>query len=125
MKPVACLIIGTSCLLSATATAHAHLEKSTPAEGSVIAGAPVALVLTFSEPARLTALSVQKDSDATQPVPALETTVALTHNVAIPAMAPGAYTVRWRVVSDDTHVMAGELHFTVKASASIAPGEKH
>jgi methionine-rich copper-binding protein CopC len=30
-------------------------------------------------------------------------------------LTPGTYSVSWRVVSDDGHVMGGALHFTLTA----------
>ncbi len=43
--------------------AHAHLEKSVPAEGSVLKTGPQEIVLTFAEPVRITALSLQKGTE--------------------------------------------------------------
>jgi methionine-rich copper-binding protein CopC len=33
-------------------------------------------------------------------------------------LTPGTYSVNWRVVSDDGHVMAGALHFTLAGDAA-------
>ena len=50
---VVCALISS---LAATAVlAHAHLQKSVPANGAVVNAAPTSVVLTFSEPAKLTA----------------------------------------------------------------------
>src|SRR6266480_1216146 len=38
-----------------TASAHAHLQRASPADGSVVTTSPSTLVLNFSEAARLTA----------------------------------------------------------------------
>ena len=51
-------------LFAGSVQAHAHLEKSTPADGSTLSVAPAALEMTFSEAARLTALSIQSDREA-------------------------------------------------------------
>lgn len=104
-----------SFLMAQSASAHAHLEKSTPSENSVLTSAPTTLEMTFSEAARLTALSIQKDQDPKLPIKNLPTAVEPTVRVALPALAPGAYTVSWRVVSPDGHVMSGSLHFTIAA----------
>ena len=42
--------------IGATANAHAHLQRSSPADNSVITISPSNLLLNFSEAARLTAL---------------------------------------------------------------------
>lgn len=96
-----------------TANAHAHLQKSTPADHSVLTTSPQNLELVFSELARLTSLSVQKDKEEKQNLTSLPTTAAVKISVALPSLTPGAYEVVWRVLSDDGHTMAGVLHFTL------------
>src|ERR1700730_126565 len=95
------------------AGAHAHLQKSSPADNSVITTSPSNLVLNFSEAARLTALSIQKDEEPKQNLKPLPTTAAQQISVPLPPLMPGTYSVSWRVVSDDGHVMGGTLHFTL------------
>jgi methionine-rich copper-binding protein CopC len=101
--------------LAVTADAHAHLQKSSPADNSVITTSPSNLVLNFSEAARLTALSIQKDSEPAQSLKPLPTAAAQQISVPLPQLTPGTYSVSWRVLSDDGHVMAGALHFTLAA----------
>lgn len=100
-------------LIAATALAHAHLEKSTPADGSTLTTAPAAFEVTFSEAARLTALSIQKGQDPKQAVKELPASVDRTLRVALPTLAPGAYTLVWRAVAADGHVSSGAVHFTI------------
>ena len=96
-----------------TASAHAHLEKASPADGSVITTSPSNLVLNFSESARLTALSIQKGDDPKQNLKPLPATAAQQISVPLPQLKPGTYAVNWRVLSDDGHMMSGTLHFTL------------
>jgi methionine-rich copper-binding protein CopC len=106
-----------------TAGAHAHLQKSSPADNSVITTPPANLVLNFSEAARLTALSIQKGSEPEQKLKSLPTTAAAQISVPLPQLTPGTYSVSWRVLSDDGHVMSGALHFTLAADhAADHPG---
>ena len=105
-------------MLGVTANAHAHLQKSSPADHSAIATPPADLVLNFSEAARLTALSIQKDSESPQNLKPLPTTAAQQISVPLPPLTPGAYSVSWRVLSDDGHVMSGALHFTLTAEGA-------
>jgi methionine-rich copper-binding protein CopC len=107
-----------------TANAHAHLQKSSPAEGSVITTSPPNLVLNFSEAAKLTALSIQKGSEPEQKLKPLSTTAAQQISVPLPALTPGIYSVNWRVVSDDGHMMAGVLHFTLADHATNQPAQR-
>jgi len=115
MKALMPSIALVSVLMGGPASAHAHLEKSTPTEGSVLTSAPTTLEMTFSEAVRLTALSIQKDQEPKQAIKRLPTAAEETVRVAPPVLSPGAYTVSWRVVSPDGHVMSGALHFTIAA----------
>ena len=63
-------------MFGVTASAHAHLQKSSPADNSVITTSPSNLVLNFSEAAQLTALSIQKDSEPAQNLKPLPTAAA-------------------------------------------------
>ena len=111
--------------LGVTANAHAHLQKSSPADNSVITTSPSHLVLNFSEAARLTALSIQKDSEPEQKLKPLPTTAAQEISVPLPPLTAGAYAVNWRVVSDDGHIMAGALHFTLASERAADHAADH
>ena len=102
-------------MFGVAASAHAHLQKSSPADNSVITASPPNLVLNFSEAARLTVLSIQKGSEPKQDLKPLPSAAAQQVSVPLPQLTPGTYTVRWRAVSDDGHVMPGTLHFTLAA----------
>jgi copper resistance protein C len=108
-----------------TAGAHAHLQKSIPADNSAIKTSPSNLVLNFSEAARLTALSIQKAEGPKQNLQPLPTAAAQQISVPLPPLTPGAYSVSWRVVSDDGHVMSGALHFTLDADHAIDHPAQH
>lgn len=103
--------------LATLAQAHTHLKESAPAEGTTVKAAPESITLTFSEPAHLTALTVQKDGGDEQKITPLPTLSAAKISVPAPKLAPGKYTVTWRVVSEDNHIMSGKLHFTVAGGA--------
>jgi len=113
MKFPAVSIAAAAALMTGVASAHAHLQKATPAEGSKLTAAPAALELTFSEAARLTALWIQKNQEPKQPVKDLPMTSGTMLRVPLPALTPGAYSVTWRVLGADGHVTSGALHFTI------------
>jgi methionine-rich copper-binding protein CopC len=101
-----------------TASAHAHLEKSSPADGSVLTTSPSSIVLNFSEAARLTALSIQRGDDPKQNLKPLPTTAAQQISVPLPPLKSGTYSLTWRMLSDDGHMMSGTLHFTLAPEAA-------
>jgi methionine-rich copper-binding protein CopC len=104
------------CLLLIAATcvaAHPHLERSTPADGSVLSAAPAQLVLQFSEAAQLATLSIERGGGEKQTVTTLPETAQSRIVIALPALSPGGYVVSWRVVGVDGHVVPGRIQFTV------------
>ena len=105
--------------LAAIVQAHTHLKETVPAEGSTVNAAPEQIMFTFSEAARVTALTIQKEGEQEQKLAPLPTAAAAQVMVPAPKLTPGKYIVSWRVVSDDNHVTSGTLHFIV---ADSAPG---
>lgn len=111
----AVLMVGT-----ASAFAHAHLHNSTPADGSVVASSPPVATLTFSEAALVTAAWLQKGDGPKESLGSLPQKSAPKVSIPLPALAGGSYSLSWRVVSEDGHVMGGEIHFTVTPGAGKA-----
>src|SRR5262245_58761125 len=112
--------------LASVAQAHTHLKEAMPAEGSTVKGSPDHIMLTFSEAAKLTALTIQKDGGEEQKLTPLPATASDHVMVPAPKLAPGKYTVSYRVVSDDNHIMSGKLHFTVaEGTAADSAAKPH
>ena len=107
-------------LAAATAHAHAHLTSSDPGEGSA-GKSPGQIVLTFSEPARLTALNLErKDAESRKLAPPTTTAARLT--IPLSNLVPGSYTLEWRALGGDGHITSGAVHFTVVESAATVDG---
>ena len=100
-------------LAATVAFAHAHLKKAVPADGSVVVTSPATVALTFSEPARLTACWIQKGDGPKQKISGLPTAPAAEISVSLPQLEPGTYVLSWKVMGDDTHIVPGQIHFTV------------
>lgn len=116
VTPAAALAASLAALALASAgaaQAHAHLTGSTPKAGST-GPAPERLTLKFSEGlvGRFSTFEVKGPAGPT-PVKVTASGSTLTGVPARP-LAPGAYTVTWRVVSTDTHHMQGDFPFTVR-----------
>jgi methionine-rich copper-binding protein CopC len=94
------------------ALAHTSLTESAPADGAALEASPEEIVLTFSEPVRLTALSLERGGPAV-PLDSPPSERSERFAVATPELPAGEYVVSWRVISADTHVVSGELSFTV------------
>ncbi len=107
------------------ALAHAALVSSVPAAQSAVPSARQ-ITLHFSERVmpRLTGLSIahagmsHADHAAMAPMPALTATLSADGTSLVgtfaSALPPGAYTVTWHAVSDDTHRIEGHFTFTVR-----------
>jgi methionine-rich copper-binding protein CopC len=115
MKQIAAFLAAASALLMASsAHAHAHLESASPAAGSTVATAPSEVTLSFSEklePA-FSRLEVRNAQGArVDQAPA--TINGNTISAPLKPVPPGRYTVRWRVLSVDTHKTEGSFTFQV------------
>jgi methionine-rich copper-binding protein CopC len=101
-------------LLPLSAAAHAHLVQASPADGSVLTRAPPDFRLQLNEPARLTALSLQKDDELPHKIGGLPTTASAQWVIPAPTLAPGSYTLSYRLLSHDSHIMSGSIKFRIR-----------
>jgi methionine-rich copper-binding protein CopC len=121
MKCTKMIVAAIAALLPLLATAHTALKQATPANGSVVKVAPEQIMLMFSEAASLTMLTIQKSGDKEpQKLGPLPKAAAARFMIAAPKLGPGAYTVSYRAVSDDSHVVAGTVKFSVSPEATPA-----
>ncbi|HET7609792.1 MAG TPA: copper resistance CopC family protein [Gammaproteobacteria bacterium] len=103
-------------LLAAVANAHTPLKESSPAADASVP-APKAIVLTFGGDVRLTSVSLTDSTGAAKHLDAPPTATGAMFRIAVhEPLAPGAYKVVWRAVGGDTHIVSGELGFTVVAA---------
>ena len=119
MSPAVKAALLAACALIAplAASAHTHLLRSTPAAGSVLAASPPRLRLDFSEPAVLTALTLEKSGDpARRQLAPRPGAPQASFAVDLPPLAAGRYLVRWRALSADNHVAFGSFGFTLRAN---------
>ncbi|MFH8802744.1 copper resistance protein CopC [Streptomyces sp. NPDC017936] len=109
------------------ASAHAALRGADPADGSVVKTAPRSITLTFTESVGLLDDSFRVLDPGNRRVETGEARHADgradTARVTLPAeLGTGTFTVAWRVVSADSHPIAGAFTFSVgRPSATSAP----
>lgn len=107
-------VIGLFAALPLAAFAHAHLDKSVPANNATVPASPPNVVLVFSEAVGLEAVTLQKDGDkAATPLGPLPKDEGVALQVALPKLAKGRYTIRYHAISSDQHDSKGTLVFTV------------
>ncbi|WP_327187674.1 copper resistance CopC/CopD family protein [Streptomyces sp. NBC_01334] len=108
------------------ASAHAALRGADPADGSVVKTAPDAITLTFTESVGLLDDSFRVFDPDNRRVDTGEAGHADgradTARIKLPAkLGTGTFTVAWRVVSADSHPIAGAFTFSVGTPSAIPP----
>ncbi|GAA1681392.1 copper resistance CopC/CopD family protein [Streptomyces yatensis] len=129
------LLAALLCALSvgaSSASAHAALTSTDPADGSVVKTAPREVTLDFSEGVLLSGDSVRVldpkgkrvDTGKTAHVGGKSSTAAAGLHSGLP---DGTYTVAWKAVSEDSHPVSGAFTFSIgapsKTTAKVPTGE--
>jgi len=96
--------------------AHAFLDHAEPRVGSSVERSPPAVTLFFTEPVEPAFSRIEIEGEGGKKL----ATEAIRHpapdrlELPLPPLAAGEYTVRWAVVSVDTHPTEGRFTFSVK-----------
>ncbi|MCG0289318.1 copper resistance CopC/CopD family protein [Streptomyces sp. PSAA01] len=129
------LLAALLCALSvgaSSASAHAALTSTDPADGSVVKTSPREVTLNFSEGVLLSGDSVRVldpkgkrvDTGKTAHVGGKSSTAAAGLHSGLP---DGTYTVAWKAVSEDSHPVSGAFTFSIgapsKTTAKVPAGE--
>lgn len=119
-------LLAAGSLASPLAAAHAAVKHSLPAAGAVLDQAPKQIELAFNERVEQAFSSIGLHEGSTtqpgkQPGKQLSTGKAYVDpadprllKLELPALASGAYSVRWVAVGPDGHRRTGEFGFSVK-----------
>ncbi len=103
-------------LVPQTVWAHAIVLKSTPAVNAVLSGDDVPIRLRFDsriDRARSKMTLLAPDGTQQSLTPAAESP-ADGLNAEAKVLAPGAWHLRWQVLSIDGHITRGDIPFTVR-----------
>ncbi len=104
--------------LPATVLAHAVMVKSSPEKDSTITRSPAQVDVWFNEQVRSAhkSLAVIDSSGKRVDGKDIQQEVLDPSHIftSIPDLPPDTYTVRYRVISADTHVVSGKFSFTVE-----------
>jgi methionine-rich copper-binding protein CopC len=102
------------------AGAHTPLTASVPAAQAIVSGPVKQIVLEFGGDVRLTAVVLTDAHGDNKKVAAVPAAIAKRFALAVEEdLRPGAYTVNWRAVGSDTHVVSGDFRFTVAAATPL------
>jgi methionine-rich copper-binding protein CopC len=124
--PAGFIVLALVAALPLTALAHAKLKRSTPVDKAALATAPKQIELWFDEllDDKFNSIEVYptaevnaKDHKSLSEGEAKVDEKDRTHlTVQLKALAPGDYTVDWRVLSRDGHSAPGRFTFKVTAA---------
>ena len=115
MTRISLITFITGLLLAASAVAHSPLQSVTPSDGAVLTAAPEAIEMRFRGGARLIRFQLVNDADGTK-VGLGESHLMVEsdeHRIILPPLPVGDFTVSWRALSEDGHVIKGGFSFSV------------
>ena len=116
--------------LPITANAHSALDSSFPQSGKSLNVPPAEIIMVFKSSVKLIKLSLSKLPEKQSKSPlgklfgnhdskriTLDTSPILKirkrHIIPLPLLGSGKYLFAWRAMGDDSHVIRGELTFTI------------
>ncbi|WP_375496548.1 copper resistance CopC/CopD family protein [uncultured Jatrophihabitans sp.] len=120
-------LIGAGLLLAAPAEAHATVVTSTPADGSRLAKAPASVTITFDESVGLGGIGyLHVTNGSGKRVDAAAAThpngdASKVTDQLVNGLGDGTYTASFRVISADSHPVAGTIRFVV-GNGALARG---
>lgn len=116
-KVVTGILVNIALLLNASsALAHAFIEHTDPRVGSAVAVAPASVTIWFTQDLEPAFSTIAVTDLGGARVDLGDTHVSTNPSrlqVGLRRLPPGKYTVRWRVVSVDTHSSQGRFMFVV------------
>ncbi|MFE9813936.1 copper resistance CopC/CopD family protein [Streptomyces sp. NPDC005773] len=122
LAALAGVVFGLLLAVAGPASAHAALTGSDPQDGAVVATAPKAVTLTFSEQVAMGEGSIRvldpdgKRADTEDAPRDLHSGSTVKYGVTLHTGLPdGTYTVAWQAVSADSHPVSGAFTFSIGA----------
>jgi copper resistance protein C len=108
-------VLLTLCLLTLSAHAHSPFVGSMPEDGATLRAneAPDQIELRFGHPLRITQVVLEAAEGDKQRL-ATSGGVRAEHTFELPQLRSGRYSVQWRGIASDGHVMSGSIEFRVK-----------
>ncbi len=108
-------------LQAGVAFAHAALNSSEPADGTVADTAPSVYVLTFSEPVSPLHLKLIRPDGTVLPLERFELKDRTVAIAAPTDLGRGTHVLSWRVTSADGHPIGGSVVFSLGATSAAPP----
>jgi methionine-rich copper-binding protein CopC len=120
-SPLVAVLAAVIALAPASSFSHSLLVRSQPGQRSTVTRPPERVQMWFSERLEPAYASASVWNEAGKQVDAGDASVDQNDpsllSVSTPNLGPGRYTVRFRVLSVDGHIVTSSFTFTVKATA--------
>jgi methionine-rich copper-binding protein CopC len=117
-------------VLPLTANAHSPLASSSPQNGETLDAPPTEIVMLFKLPAKLIKVNLTKsldnqgnrllgglfgggDGDLITLGTSFLMNIGERHIIPLPSLENGAYSLAWRAMGEDGHVIKGDLTFKI------------
>jgi len=116
MKRLLLALVAVSLPIAAAAPALAHttVRETSIADNAALSAPPATFTVTFSAPTGLASVTLTNAAGREIALDyAPPRTRAAAFTIPLPALAPGVYTIAWRTMASDGHVMPGAIRFTV------------
>jgi copper resistance protein C len=118
MKTIARLAIVAFLSAATPGWAQAFIDHTEPQVGTAVDTPPTEIKIWFTKELEPAFSQIQLFDHHGKPVTQSRATVDADNpsllSLPIPALAPGKYKVRWKVVSVDTHITVGTFWFAVR-----------
>ena len=112
MKRLKLVLLSSVMGLSTNVFAHGVMHETVPANGSSMSGPTDRVELTFKNPTKLISIKLLDSEENSVPVDFERSTEAGTHFESMfQALQPGSYTVQWKAMGEDGHMMKGDFGF--------------
>ena len=127
------LLLAIFLVLPISANAHSPLASSSPQNGETLDEPPTEIFMEFKLPAKLIKVDLTKQSDKQgknllgrlfggddgESVPLGTSFLMIIDKrqvVPLPSLKDGSYSLTWRAMGEDGHVVKGELTFNIKGN---------
>lgn len=121
MRKLFLFLLGLLFLFSSSVSAHTGLESSSPADGDTIEEPIQDLSLTFETPIEQESSFTLKNESGDVPLQNVQVKDNVLSGSADEPLVNGSYTVDWRIIGEDGHLMEGTYGFIVAAEQADVP----
>lgn len=124
LKKIFVFLFGLLFLFSPAVSAHTGLESSSPADGDTVKEPINNLSLTFETPIEQGSSFTLKNETGEVSLENVQVQNNVLSGSAAEPLKNGSYTVDWRIVGEDGHLIEGTYRFTVAAEPAEEPAEE-